>query len=852
MATAPSVIGRYQIRARLGEGGMGVVYLAHDPAMDSDIAIKVLRSAMADEDLRKRFAREAQMARRVGIHPNVVTIFDIGEHDGDPYIAMEYVSGQTLEHVIRRQALPSPTRRLHIVEDVCTGLTHAHRAGLVHRDIKPANVMLKDDGTVKILDFGIARVAESDLTADGMVIGALNYMSPEQMTGSSSLDARSDVFAVGALFYELLSGRRAFPGSIREGLPYRIIHGMPPPLSEVVADLDPEIERIILRALEKDPAKRYQDVGTMRQEIARVRRRLEHAQIERAITDAREAFDTGDYAAVVASCAEITSLDPDEPRALDLLQRAESARTGEHADTAAAAAAAAAMPASERPTIALPVPVPASTSGVTVTPPTTSTTATATTSTAARAAALTGAPIAASTSAPAAASTATPTGTLTAAPTAAATRPETLAPPIPVPVSGPAPFVAAPVVAAPRKSASILLPVTVATLAIAALVAVGVFAWTLGRSGSSRAADAPAASARAAVPSVAQPSLSQPIPVQPPASASNSPQTPTSAPTSPLPLEATTPSPASQQPSTSTSAPALTSSPSSGPGPTSASMAASTPTPTSPLKPTPTQGAPDSSPASRTPIPSPLPASTPTSQVRGSQVRGISAPTHPASSSSASATAPAPSRASTPASATTSAPAPAAPRPAAAVPTAPAAQPAATDPEPEPEPTRARVVPLPQDEPAAARPDDSPYRRYGRPYGTRSRDGARDPRGADSRYRGESSGRYGGRVEPSNPEGEIRRAMRTFQTSWDRLDVEGMRRVFPGFLGGPNQPYRNYTIEFDDMRVFVNGTQGSVHTLVRQTLRSGMGGRARPTQVIFRFEQRSDGRWIINGMQRTP
>jgi hypothetical protein len=94
--------------------------------------------------------------------------------------------------------------------------------------------------------------------------------------------------------------------------------------------------------------------------------------------------------------------------------------------------------------------------------------------------------------------------------------------------------------------------------------------------------------------------------------------------------------------------------------------------------------------------------------------------------------------------------------------------------------------------------------------------------------------------------------MRMFQASWDRLDLEGMRRVFPGFIGGPNQPYRNYTIEFDDMRVVVNGTQGSVHTLVRQALRSGMGGRARPTQVIFRFEQRGDGRWIINGMQRAP
>jgi serine/threonine-protein kinase len=167
-------------------------------------------------------------------------------------------------------------RRLEIVEELCVGLMHAHKAGLVHRDIKPANIMIAESGAVKILDFGVARLADSDLTADGVVIGALNYMSPEQMTGTP-LDARSDVFAVGAVFYELLSGKRAFPGSLREGLPYRIIHGSPPPLAQLVDQLDPEIERIVQRALEKDPATRYPDVVSMRTDIARVRRRLEAA-----------------------------------------------------------------------------------------------------------------------------------------------------------------------------------------------------------------------------------------------------------------------------------------------------------------------------------------------------------------------------------------------------------------------------------------------------------------------------------------------------------------------------------------------------------------------------------------------
>jgi eukaryotic-like serine/threonine-protein kinase len=705
MAANPSVIGRYQILSRLGEGGMGVVYLAHDPAMDSDIAIKLLRSPMADDGLRKRFEREAMMARRVGIHPNVVTIFDIGEHEGDPFIAMEYVSGETLEHMIRRQAMPPATKRLEIVEDLCTGLSHAHKAGLVHRDIKPANVMLSDDGTVKILDFGVARAAESDLTADGMVIGALNYMSPEQMTGQS-LDARSDVFAVGALFYELLSGRRAFPGSLREGLPYRILHGMPPPLNELVADLDPEIERIILRALEKEPAKRYQDVATMRQEIARVRRRLEHAQIERALTHAREAFDTGDYEAVVASCVEVTNIDPDEPRALDLLQKAEEARTGEHAHAETMLnASAPTVLESERPTVAMRVPPPPPSQ-----PPSIS------------------------------GQQRVPSGAMPVPVPSAPVPSGAQRTPIPTAASAPA------TPPSPRPATSSRKP-AIAALVIALVMLFGATALMIVRVVAFRRPPAPANIARLEV---------VPVPPTQPAPPSVA-QAPSAAPqpTAQPPLEQASPS-----------------------------AAADTPAPAAPQPAAPVA---DATPEPRPRVPTPA------------------------------ATAPA-----------RVAPAPA------------IARPAEPTPEPPAKPTET-VAETPATQGAASEGAAAPLTDAQRfPYSNRARE--------DARFRG-NGGRFGRRAEETAEE-EIRRRIQFFQSAWDRLDLDGLRRVYPGFTGGPGQPYRNYTMELDDMRVFVNGPRASVHASARFALRSGLGASSRADQVIFRFEQTGDGRWIMNDMRR--
>ncbi|MBI2835028.1 MAG: protein kinase [Acidobacteria bacterium] len=362
MTANPHSIGRYQVIDRLGQGGMGYLYLARDPAIERLVAIKLLRDN--SDEVRERFAREARSAGRLR-HVNIVTIFDVGEHDGQPFIAMEYIPGNTLADLIGRRAPLSIVRKLTLVEELCAGLAYAHNAGIIHRDIKPANLIVDADGVLKILDFGIARIGGSGMTLAGMLIGTINYMSPEQVTGQR-IDHRSDIFAVGAVLYELLTYRQAFPGGIEEGLIPKIQTLNPEPISKFIADRDPDLERMIFRALAKDPADRYQDLGRMRLDIAAIRHRLspveetrtdldlpEQAtvlqastpppsmtprrtdraaiakrraeQIAAFLTAAREAMSAGRYEAAVASCEQAAVLNPDDGRILALLDEARQA-----------------------------------------------------------------------------------------------------------------------------------------------------------------------------------------------------------------------------------------------------------------------------------------------------------------------------------------------------------------------------------------------------------------------------------------------------------------------------------------------------------------------------------------------
>ena len=268
----PEQVGRYTIERFLGQGGMGRLYLAVDPVIGRRLAIKLIRDGTVDTDARARFMQEARAGGGLK-HPNVVTVFDAGDHQGHPFIAMEYVSGETLADLIRRaQPVPVATK-LHLIEQLCRGLACAHRHELVHRDIKPANLMVDDEGTLKILDFGIARVAESRLTSTGVALGTVNYMSPEQVAGDT-VDYRSDVFSVGVVFYELLTYQPAFPGTLRDGVMYRIVHGEPVSLRHACPDLDPSITQTVERAMRVKPGERYQDLDTMADELGAIRQRL--------------------------------------------------------------------------------------------------------------------------------------------------------------------------------------------------------------------------------------------------------------------------------------------------------------------------------------------------------------------------------------------------------------------------------------------------------------------------------------------------------------------------------------------------------------------------------------------------
>ena len=215
---------------------MGVVYRALDPVLNRPVAIKVMSDALArDTDLRGRFLREAQSAGSLQ-HPNVVTIYDFGEVDGHPFIAMEFVEGADLDEILRNRGQLSLVEKIDILIDVLNGLAYAHKRGIVHRDVKPANIRIDEEGRARIMDFGIAHLSSSNMTRTGMTVGTPAYMSPEQITGGA-IAAASDIFAVGAVMYELFAGVQAFGGETLQSVMYRIVSAPAP------AELDPTRRR---------------------------------------------------------------------------------------------------------------------------------------------------------------------------------------------------------------------------------------------------------------------------------------------------------------------------------------------------------------------------------------------------------------------------------------------------------------------------------------------------------------------------------------------------------------------------------------------------------------------------------
>jgi eukaryotic-like serine/threonine-protein kinase len=220
-------IGKYQVLKLLGKGAMGQVFLARDTMLDRDVALKVMVSNIADDpELKARFQREAKAVARMN-HPNVVNVFDLGYHtDGSPYMAMELLKGDDLQKAMRQTPPLELDRKVNVILQVLQGLAHAHQAGIVHRDIKPANVFLNQDGTVKIMDFGVARLTTASMTGTGSIVGTADYMSPEQVRGAK-VDGRSDLFSVGCMFYELVTGRRPFRAENLMAIFYKITHEEP-------------------------------------------------------------------------------------------------------------------------------------------------------------------------------------------------------------------------------------------------------------------------------------------------------------------------------------------------------------------------------------------------------------------------------------------------------------------------------------------------------------------------------------------------------------------------------------------------------------------------------------------------
>jgi serine/threonine-protein kinase len=264
-AALGKTIGKYEVLERVGQGAMGVVYKARDPIMRRIVAIKTMSAEIAsDPELHDRFYREAQSAGNLS-HRNIITIYDMGEADGRPYIAMEFLSGEDLKTKLDRRAKLSLEDRLSWMRETMAGLAHAHGKDVIHRDIKPANIFITREAEPKILDFGLARLTSSVATKSGLVMGTPSYMSPEQVRGEK-LDTRSDIFSAGATFYELLAFRKPFPGDSIHGVFFKILETAPDPIPGIPADL----AEIVFKMMAKNREARYASATAVHEDLERL------------------------------------------------------------------------------------------------------------------------------------------------------------------------------------------------------------------------------------------------------------------------------------------------------------------------------------------------------------------------------------------------------------------------------------------------------------------------------------------------------------------------------------------------------------------------------------------------------
>ncbi|MBI3149809.1 MAG: serine/threonine protein kinase [Betaproteobacteria bacterium] len=319
MDQAKQKFGRFEVQREIGRGAMGIVYLALDPALQRPVAIKSLRLAGSATDLtpvQQRFVEEARAAARLN-HPNIVTVYEVGQEGGNAYIAMEYLEGRELKQILLDDQPGLTFREIaEIVEQIAEALDYAHSNGIVHRDVKPANIMLVRGNIPKVLDFGIAMPPTGSDDETLKFVGSPKYMSPEQVEGGP-VDRRSDVFSLGTVMYELLTRRAPFEGETLTSVVYQILHEMPPPPQAVSGNTPRYLARIVARALAKRPEERYQSAAEMAAELNRYAQR---AQAKATINKRKTSAD---------ALPSFSPLDPGATKGDDALSRTIQLSPGE-------------------------------------------------------------------------------------------------------------------------------------------------------------------------------------------------------------------------------------------------------------------------------------------------------------------------------------------------------------------------------------------------------------------------------------------------------------------------------------------------------------------------------------------
>jgi len=316
-------LGKFEILEKVGQGAMGVVYKARDPFIDRIVALKTLTTGLADDaNLLKRFYSEARSAGGLQ-HPNIVTIYELG-HEGDtPFIAMQFLTGDSLDKILDRRPNLPLSQKIGFIVYVCRALEFAHKQNppVVHRDIKPGNVMVTTEGTVVVVDFGIARLGEGTRSQSaGMLIGTLGYMSP-QLFRNGAADARSDIWATGVMFYELLAFRRPFEGDNAAALMSNIILEKPISLTEAARGTPSDVQAVVERMLAKDAEARYQNMEEVLLELEPIWRRLQQAEVSDLLANGQQLFESGDLENAKAKVSQIIQIDTSNTHAKSLLEK---------------------------------------------------------------------------------------------------------------------------------------------------------------------------------------------------------------------------------------------------------------------------------------------------------------------------------------------------------------------------------------------------------------------------------------------------------------------------------------------------------------------------------------------------